>query len=75
MIRCLRAAIGVVALVGFGAGCGSDSSGTPEKPDLTKAGPNRRLNIKPEYQQAIKDGHLILKPGMKPPPGVGTPKS
>jgi hypothetical protein len=65
----------VLVLAGFGSGCDSGSSGEPEKVDLSKAGPNRRLNIKPEYKQAIKDGRLILKPGMKPPPDVGTPKS
>ena len=69
MTRYLFAAIGILALVGFGAGCdsGSETAGTSAPVDSSKAGPNRRLNIKAEYKDAIKDGKLIMKPGMKKP--------
>jgi predicted small lipoprotein YifL len=75
--RLLRALCGIVVLIGTGAGCGSE--GPTEKPPAPGqpqvAGPNRRLNIKPEYKEAIKDGRLILKPGMKKPEPPATPKS
>jgi hypothetical protein len=70
--RCLRAAIGLVVLMGLGSGCGSGSEAPAPKADLSKVGGNSRLQFKEEYKQMIgKDGKVLMKPGMKNPPGTG----
>jgi hypothetical protein len=71
--RCLGAAIGLVVLMGLGSGCGSGTEAPPaSKVDLSKVGGNSRLQYKEEYKQMIgKDGKMLMKPGMKNPPGTG----
>jgi hypothetical protein len=72
LYRCLRAAIGLVVLMGLGSGCGSGSEAPASKVDLSKVGGNSRLQFKEEYKQMIgKDGKVLMKPGMKNPPGTG----
>jgi hypothetical protein len=57
--------IGITILMSVGSGCGSDS---PPDAATQTAGPNRRIKLKDEYKQAVdKDGHMIMKPGMKKP--------
>lgn len=60
--------LGAVALAA--TGCGSEpppaSSSGP-----AVAGPNRRYQMKPEYQQVLgKDGKPLWKPGAKGPAGT-----
>ncbi len=71
--RCLRAAIGLVVLMGLGSGCGSEPEvPASSKADLSKVGGNQRLKFKEEYKQMIgKDGKFLMKPGMKTPPKTG----
>jgi hypothetical protein len=70
--RCLRAAIGLVVLMGLGSGCGGRETEVPAtKVDLSKVGGNQRLQFKDEYKQMIKDGKFQMKPGMKVPPKAG----
>jgi hypothetical protein len=71
--RCLRAATGLVVLVGLGSGCGRGEPEVPaSKVDLSKVGGNQRLQFKEEYKQMIgKDGKFMMKPGMKTPPKTG----
>jgi hypothetical protein len=60
-----RALIGIIIVMSVGSGCGSNS---PPDPAAPTAGPNRRIKLKDEYKQAVdKDGHMIMKPGMKKP--------
>jgi hypothetical protein len=66
--RYLRAAIGLVVLVGLGSGCGSGSEAPATKADLSKVGGNARLKYTDEMKQVIgKDGKVQIKPGMKYP--------
>ncbi len=72
MNRCLRAAIGLVVLMGLGSGCGRESEVPASKVDLSKVGGNQRLQFKEEYKQMLgKDGKFLMKPGMKTPPKTG----
>jgi hypothetical protein len=58
--------------MGLGSGCGSGSEAPASKVDLSKVGGNSRLQFKEEYKQMIgKDGKVLMKPGMKNPPGTG----
>jgi hypothetical protein len=70
--RCLRAAIGLVVLMGLGSGCGREPDVPASKVDLSKVGGNQRLPFKDEYKQMIgKDGKFLMKPGLKNPPKTG----
>jgi hypothetical protein len=70
--RCLRAAIGLVVLMGLGSGCGREPDVPASNVDLSKVGGNARLQFKEEYKQMIgKDGRVLMKPGMKSPPKTG----
>jgi hypothetical protein len=74
--RCLRAAIGIVALVCLVPGCGSNTADPVAAGKPVEAGPNSRIKFKEEYKDMIgKDGQLRWKPSesKKRPPGV--PKS
>ena len=73
----LALTVGVALLISFVPGCGSDAAPESRGPGgLGEAGPNRRLRLKDEYKQAIdKNGHLILKPGMKKPDFAAKPSS
>ncbi len=75
MKRFLHAILGVGVLISMGSGCGPEApTETPGK--LGTAGPNSHLKIKDEYKQTVdKDGHMIMKPGMKKPGLPATPKS
>jgi hypothetical protein len=70
--QCLRAAIGLVVLMGLGSGCGREPEVPASKVELSKVGGNQRLQFKPEYKDMIgKDGRFLMKPGMKNPPKTG----
>jgi hypothetical protein len=70
--RCLRAAMGLVVLMGLGSGCGSEPEAPASKVELSKVGGNQRLKFKDEYKNMIgKDGKFLMKPGMKTPPKAG----
>jgi hypothetical protein len=70
--RCLRAAIGLVVLLGLGSGCGRETDVPASQVDLSKVGGNQRLQFKDEYKKMIgKDGRFLMKPGMKNPPKTG----
>jgi hypothetical protein len=71
--RCLRAAIGLVVVMGLGSGCGQGEPDVPaSKVDFSKVGGNARLKFKEEYKQIIgKDGRVEIKPGMKNPSKTG----
>jgi hypothetical protein len=71
--RCLRAAIGLVVLIGLGSGCGSEPEVPASKVDLNKVGGNQRLQEpKQDYKQLIgKDGKFQAKPGKNPPKSGG----
>ncbi|MDR3622157.1 MAG: hypothetical protein P4L85_22595 [Paludisphaera borealis] len=58
-----RSALIVLACLGFGAGCGSQTPASSSAPaELGEAGPNQRLRFKPEYKQMIgKHGELLKK--------------
>ena len=72
MDRCLRAAIGLVVLMGLGSGCGGREPEVPaSKVDLSKVGGNQRIQFKDEYKEMIKDGKFQMKPGTKVPPKAG----
>ena len=68
---------GFSILVSICSGCGESAPEASPPPGApVEAGPNRRFKIKEEYKQALdKDGHLILKPGMKKPDLSPKPKS
>jgi hypothetical protein len=67
--RCLRAAIVLVVLMGFGSGCGSQPETPASQVDLSKVGGNRRLKAPgDDYKKLIgKDGQYKAKPGMRNP--------
>lgn len=70
--RCLRAAIGLVVLMGLGSGCSQEPEVPATKVDVSKVGGNQRLKFKEEYKQMLgKDGKFLMKPGMKVPPKAG----
>jgi hypothetical protein len=70
--RCLRAAIGLVVLMGLGSGCGREPEVPASKVDLSKVGGNARLQFKEEYKKMIsRDGKYLGKPGMKYPKSGG----
>jgi hypothetical protein len=74
--RRLRAAIGLLALVYFVPGCGSNAADPAAAGKPVEAGPNSRIKFKDEYKDMIgKNGQLKWKPSQskKRPPGV--PKS
>ncbi len=74
MIRCIRAKIGLIALVCLAPGCGSNAVAPATPGKTVEAGPNARLKFQDSYKQAIgKNGQLIMKPSMKSPKSV--PKS
>jgi hypothetical protein len=70
--RTIRAAIGLVALIGLGSGCGSNTPApAPGQPVL--AGGNSRIKFKDEYKNMLNnDGKMLWKPSesKKRPPGV-----
>jgi hypothetical protein len=69
----LRAAIGLLVLASFAAGCGSNAVDPDAAGKPVVAGPNNRIKFKEEYKDMIgKDGQLKWKPSQskKRPPGV-----
>jgi hypothetical protein len=75
--RSLHAFLGFFTLFAIAPGCESNPGPEMAAPGkLDNAGPNQRFKFKEEYKQALdKDGHLILKPGMKKPDFPAKPKS
>ena len=63
--RGVRSALIVLACIGLGAGCGSGTpaaSSSASADDLGEAGPNKRLQFKPEFKKMLgKHGELLKK--------------
>ena len=63
------AALGLLAVVGFGSGCGSNTAAPNTQGQPVVAGGNSRIKFKDEYKKMIsKDGKMLFKPSEKRQP-------